>query len=151
MLAAELRFRTLLPADIDAVLAIEEQVHLHPWTRGMFIDSLKEGHRGIVMEQAGQLVGYAVVMPVLDEGHLLDIAIAGTAQQQGLGFKLIKQVCAMEKERGAIKMLLEVRRSNLAAQALYGKAGFREVGIRRGYYPAAEGREDAIVMELDLT
>ncbi len=150
MQAADLRFRMMVPGDIDAVFSIEQQVHTHPWTRGMLLDSLSGGHHGYVLEQTGQLLGYAILMPVLDEVHLLDIAIAKDAQQQGFGLIFLNKINEMEIDRGAVKMLLEVRRSNLAAQALYRKNGYHEIGVRRGYYPAAAGREDAIVMERAL-
>jgi ribosomal-protein-alanine acetyltransferase len=143
----ELQFREMTAADVDAVVAIEVQVQSHPWTRGMFADALAHGYRSVLMEQCGALAGYAILMPVLDEIHLLDIGIAQHLQKQGFGLKILNKIIMLEKEIGSSKMLLEVRRSNQAALALYRKAGFHEIGVRRGYYPAAAGREDAIVME----
>ena len=145
-----MQLRDMLDTDIDAVLALEQQIHSHPWTRGMFRDALDSGYICKVYEQAGEIAGYAVLMPAPDEVHLLDIGIARRLQRTGLGGKLlniIKELCVLE-DFGRI--LLEVRRSNIAANALYRKAGFSEIGIRRGYYPADNGREDAIVMEYKL-
>lgn len=142
--------RDMSAADVDAVLAIEQQVHSHPWTRGMFGDSLANGYLCKVLEAGQEIVGYAVLMPVLDEVHLLDISIASAHQRMGLGSKLlniIKELCVSRKFG---RILLEVRRSNVAAYALYRKAGFTQIGVRRDYYPAANGREDAIVMEFKL-
>lgn len=145
---AQLRDMTL--ADVDAVLNIEQQVHRHPWTRGMFDDSLANGYICKIFEVANEMVGYAVLMPAPDEVHLLDISIAGAYQRTGLGVKLLGDILALARGLKFERVILEVRRSNLAANALYRKAGFSEIGLRRGYYPAENGREDAIVMEYKL-
>ena len=142
--------RDMTTADLDAVLGIEQQVHSHPWTRGMFSDSLANGYICKVYEDGKEIVGYAVLMPALDEVHLLDICIACTFQRQGLGKKLLGEMLALALVHKFGRMILEVRRSNFAASALYRNAGFAEIGVRRGYYPAANEREDAIVMEYKL-
>ena len=145
-----MQLRDMLWEDVDAVLALEQQVHTHPWTRGMFNDALASGYICKIYESAGEMVGYAVLMPALDEVHLLDIGIASASQRKGFGGKLlniIKELCIDARFE---RIILEVRRSNLAANALYHKAGFSEIGVRRGYYPAVHGREDAIVMEYKL-
>lgn len=144
---ADLQLRDMTEADIDAVLHIEQQIHAYPWTRGMFSDSLSGGHTCKVYGTGSEIVGYAVLMPVLDEMHLLGFGISPDRQRKGFGFKLlniIKELCLSD---GFVRLLLEVRRSNLAALALYRKAGFAIIGERRHYYPAENGREDAIVME----
>jgi ribosomal-protein-alanine N-acetyltransferase len=146
----EIRLRDMTAADVDAVLRIEQQVHFHPWTRGMFNDSLCNGYICKVYAAAEEIVGYAVLVPALDEVHLLDISIAGAHQRMGLGEKLLGEILALARERKFARMILEVRRSNLAANSLYRKAGFAEIGVRRAYYPAQDGREDAIVMEHKL-
>ena len=137
-------------ADLDAVLRVEQQVHSHPWTLGMFSDSLSNGYICKVYEEGKEIVGYAVLMPALDEVHLLDICIASTFQRKGLGIKLLGEMLALARVFKFGRMILEVRRSNFAASALYRNAGFTEIGVRRGYYPAANEREDAIVMEYKL-
>lgn len=144
----EIRLRDMSAADVDAVLAIEQQVHSHPWTRGMFNDSLSNSYICSVYEAGQKIAGYAVLMPALDEVHLLDISIASACQRKGLGEKLLGDMLALARERKFARMILEVRRSNLAAMALYRKAGFTEIGVRHAYYPAQNGREDAIVMEV---
>lgn len=144
------QLRDMSRADVDAVLSIERQVNSHPWTRGNFNDSLANGHICKVYEDAKGMVGYAVLMPVLDEVHLLDISIASAYQRTGLGGKLLSDMLALARELKFERVILEVRRSNLAANALYRKAGFSEIGLRRGYYPADIGREDAIVMGYKL-
>ena len=150
------QLRDMTMADVDTVLQIEQQVQGRPWTRGMFNDSLNDGHLCKIYEAANEIVGYAVLMLALDEVHLLDIGIARAYQRKGLGEKLLNEIMMLQNTDKLARMILEVRRSNEAACALYRKTGFIEIGIRRGYYPAApasseeKGREDAIVMEYKL-
>lgn len=144
------RLRDMSWDDVDAVLSIEQQIHSHPWTRGNFNDALATGNICKVYEAANGIIGYAVMMPALDEVELLDISIANAFQRKGLGEKLMSEMFALAREHKFERMTLEVRRSNIAANALYRKLGFGEIGVRRGYYPIDNGREDAIVMEYKL-
>ncbi len=145
------QLRDMKPADVDAVLSIEQSVHAHPWTRGNFSDALASGYVCKIYETTPAMLGFVVLMPALDEMHLLDISIAAEHQRQGLGRRLLDEAMQLARGTGMRRMLLEVRPSNLAAIALYRAAGFSEIGRRRGYYPAAAaGREDAIVMECVL-
>lgn len=138
-------------ADLDEVMRIEQAVHAHPWTRGMFADALASGYLCKVYEAGKELLGYVVLMPVLDEMHLLDISIAAAQQRKGLGQQLLKAALQLACEMKMRRMLLEVRPSNVAALALYQAAGFNEIGRRRAYYPAENNaREDAIVMDCEL-
>lgn len=146
----ELQLRDMTAADVDAVLAIEQQVHSHPWTRGNFADSLANAYICKVYAVGAEIAGYAVLMPALDEVHLLDISIAKVHQRRGLGRKLLGTMLALARGNKFKRVLLEVRQSNAAAIALYRGAGFVQIGVRRGYYPATNGREDAIVMEYKL-
>jgi len=145
-----LQLRDMTLADVEAVLRIEQQVHSHPWTRGNFTDSLENGHICKVYVDVNEIIGYAILMPAVDEVHLLDICIAGSGQRKGLGKKLLNDMLALAKELEFARVILEVRPSNVAAIALYRAAGFGHIGLRRGYYPAEHGREDAIVMENKL-
>ncbi len=145
-----LQLRDMKPDDLDAVLRIEQQVHSHPWTRGNFSDSLLHGHICKAYVDMDEIVGYAILMPAVDEVHLLDICIGVDYQRKGLGKKLLKDILALANELKFVRVLLEVRPSNVAAIALYRTMGFDEIGLRRGYYPAGQGREDAIVMENKL-
>ncbi|MFN4148840.1 MAG: ribosomal protein S18-alanine N-acetyltransferase [Rhodocyclaceae bacterium] len=133
-------------ADLDAVLAIEESVQAFPWTRGNFLDALDAGYDAWVMREGERVIGFAIVMHAVDEAHLLVIAIAPDRQRQGRGRSLLEFVAARARLAGMTRLLLEVRPSNAAALAFYRKAGFAEIGRRRAYYPAHDGREDAIVM-----
>jgi ribosomal-protein-alanine N-acetyltransferase len=145
-----LEYRPMQRDDLDAVLAIENRVYPFPWTRGNFIDSLESGYSAWVCLDEGVLVGYALMMLVVDEAHLLNVSVAAERQRSGLGSELLECMFEAAKAAGAADMLLEVRPSNLAGLALYRRYGFREIGRRRDYYPAHGGREDAILMERPL-
>jgi ribosomal-protein-alanine acetyltransferase len=141
-----MNFTPMTTADIDEVTALEQRIHAFPWTCGNFRDSLAAGHACWLERENGALAAYAVTMPVVDEVHLLDIGVAPERQRQGLGAALLRFLCDTARAEGMTRMLLEVRPSNEPAIAFYRCFGFAEIGRRRGYYPAHEGREDAIVM-----
>jgi len=143
-------FRPMRAADLHGVLAIERRIYSHPWTPGHFRDSLHAGYSCWIMECGGQLAGYGVLMLGVDEAHLLNLSVAAECQGQGLGRSLLQHFIAIARGCEAQRMFLEVRPSNEAARLLYGDTGFRELYVRRGYYPADAGREDAILMGLDL-
>lgn len=140
--------------DLDAVLAIEASAYPFPWSRGNFIDSLAAGYLAELLCEGPAPIGYFVAMPGVDELHLLNVTVAPEHQGRGHGQGLLHAVVAHAAQRGLRRVLLEVRRSNQRAQALYRRLGFAEIGQRRGYYPAAtppaQGREDALVMALDV-
>lgn len=144
----------LMPMQVDMieqVLAIEQQVAAFPWTRGHFADCLKAGYSGWVLRHGEQIAGFAVLMQVVDEAHLLNIGIDPVYQRHGLGSRLLTQVFERARLAGAYSLLLEVRPSNTGALALYHRFGFAEIGRRKGYYPAHHGREDALVLRRALT
>ena len=136
--------------DVDTVTAAEQRILQFPWTRGNFIDSLDAGYSAWVMREAGTMVGYGVVMMAVDEAHLLNISILPELQRRGLGRQLLDHFRSVAREQGARRMLLEVRLSNVRARAFYDRLGFVAIGERRGYYAAPTGRENAVVMALDL-
>lgn len=140
----------MLPADLDDVVDLERRCHEFPWTRGNFADSLAAGYDARVLRESGTLAGYGVVMRAPDEAHLLNITVAPDLQRCGRGTTLLLHLFERARASGAQRMLLEVRPGNAGALALYRRHGFTEIGRRRGYYPAAKGREDAIVMERAL-
>jgi len=147
---AELALRPMRAEDIDAIMVIEPQIYPHPWTRGNFVDSLQAGYSCWVAECEGEMAGYAVMMLVLDEAHLLNISIAKEFQGRGLGRDLLVHLMEVARGHGGHTMFLEARPSNVAAMRLYESMGFNEFSVRRGYYPTANGREDAILMGLAL-
>jgi [ribosomal protein S18]-alanine N-acetyltransferase len=145
--------RELLPmqsGDLDAVLAIEVQAYEFPWTRGNFIDSLHAGYAcWVLRDERHRLIAYAISMAGVDELHLLNLTVAPTDQGQGHARWLLDALVAHCRREAAPMLWLEVRTSNARARRLYVRYGFREIGLRRGYYPAAQGRrEDAVVMSL---
>jgi [ribosomal protein S18]-alanine N-acetyltransferase len=144
------RLRPLRAADLDRVMEIEPAIYSHPWTRGNFEDSLKAGYSCWAIDSAGTLAGYGVLMTGVREAHLLNLSVATEWQGRGLGRHLLEQFIALARDSDAVQMFLEVRPSNVAARHLYADVGFREITVRRGYYPAARGREDAILMGLVL-
>ena len=143
--------RAMTLHDLDAVLAIEASAYGWPWSRGNFIDTLAAGHVAEVLEdQDAGVVGYFVAMTGVGELHLLNVTVAPGWQGRGHGSALLEAVVAHGREQRLAELWLEVRRSNHRARALYARRGFAEVGLRRGYYPAAGRREDAVVMRLAL-
>ncbi len=141
--------------DLDAIMQIEPTIYSHPWTRGNFSDSLNSGYSAWVLEKQvlednKEMIGYALLMLVMDEAHLLNLSITKAHQKQGLGRYLLKHMLTIAKTHKAANMFLEVRPSNISAIALYENMGFSEMAVRRGYYPAKEGREDAVLMGLAL-
>jgi len=133
-------------ADLDAVLVIERAVYTHPWTRGNFADSLRARYQCRTWRQGGTLLGYFVLLAAAGEAHLLNLSIAPAWQRRGHGSALLREAMRVAREDGAKKVFLEVRPSNLAGKALYERFGFRKIALRRGYYPAQGGREDALVL-----
>ena len=150
MLNSQYQFRPMTEDDLDAIMAIEPHIYSHPWSRGNFSDSLTSGYSAWVLLDGAKIIGYALMMMVLDEAHLLNLSIAKAYQKQGLGRLLLEHMISIAKRHNAANMFLEVRPSNISAIALYENIGFNEMAIRRGYYPAHNGREDAVLMGLAL-
>lgn len=146
VLNADLLMRPLAPEDVPAVLDIERQGYSHPWSESVFLDCFKDNYRVWGACRGGDLVGYAVLAYIVDEAHLLNICVHPRARGEGVGRYLLRYVLATAAHEGMSQLLLEVRVSNHAAIGLYQDEGFREIGLRPGYYPAANGREDARVM-----
>lgn len=153
-MSAQLRdmpqIRRMFMTDLDAVVAIEREVFLFPWTRGNFSDSIDSGYHCLVLEQNGHLFGYGVMIIGPEEAHLLTLSVAAGSQRKGWGERLLRHFICIAREQRALSMFLDVRESNRAAARLYERMGFRQIGKRRDYYPAMGGREDSIVMELIL-
>ncbi len=140
--------------DLDEVMPIENAIYSHPWTRGNFSDSIASGYFcrtwRLGSGRDAELIGYFVVSAGAGEAHLLNLSISAAYQRSGHGSALLREAAALARQHGADKLLLEVRPSNHAAQALYRRFGFRKIGVRRNYYPAHSGREDALVLALPL-
>lgn len=138
--------RLLGEADLPAVLDIERRAYSLPWSETQLRQSLTGEHQVWGLEGDGRLQAYLVSMRVLDELHILNLAVDPALQRRGLASQLFGAVRDAAEGSGARHVFLEVRASNVAAQSLYMKLGFCESGRRRNYYPAIEGREDALLM-----
>ena len=149
--AVEAHLEPLTPERLPAVLAVEQSVYSHPWTRGNFTDTLAAGHHALCLLGGDELIGYFVAMRGFEEVHLLNITVAPAHQRQGWALVLLDALVLWSRAQGAQWLWLEVRASNMRAQQIYLKRGFARVGLRKAYYPAGHGlREDAVVMNLRL-
>ena len=137
--------RLMQHADVQTVANIEKLVQSHPWTVKQF-EELIDSYHSTVIEQQGQVVGFCILQPVLDEANLLLMAVHPSQQGKGLGYQLLEASIAQLKNN-PLQIFLEVRESNQAAIALYEKSGFHQIDLRKNYYPKANGsREHAIIM-----
>ncbi len=150
VLKIKYQFRPMQMDDLESIMAIEPQIYPYPWTRGNFSDSLNSGYSAWVMVLNEQIIGYSLMMLVLDEAHLLNLSVAKSYQKQGLGRTLLEHMVSIARKSQMANMFLEVRPSNISAIVLYENMGFNEMAVRRKYYPAANGREDAVLMGLAL-
>lgn len=150
VLKTQYQFRPMQMDDLESIMVIEPQIYPYPWTRGNFSDSLSSGYSAWVLMLNDQIIGYSLMMLVLDEAHLLNLSVAKPYQKQGLGRVLLEHMVSIARKNQMANMFLEVRPSNISAIALYENMGFNEMAVRRGYYPAANGREDAVLMGLAL-
>jgi len=132
--------------DVETLADIERAAYAFPWSAGHFRDCLDSGYACWVAEHEGQVVGYWLMMMVLDEGHILNCCIARPWQRRGWGRRLMAHLFVQAQAYGIHELFLEVRASNLSAQRLYESVGFAEIARRRAYYPADSGREDALIM-----
>jgi len=137
--------RLMQAADVEVVAKIEKSVQSHPWTLKQFEDAVT-AYQSTVIEVQGQVAGFCILQPVLDEANLLLMAIDPAQQGQGLGYQLLEASVVMLKNN-PVQIFLEVRESNLAAIKLYEKSGFHQIDLRKNYYPNSNGsREHAIIM-----
>ena len=137
--------------DLPAVLEIENASYEFPWTLPIFRDCLRVGCHCYVYESPRGILGHGIMSVAAGECHLLNICIHPDHQRRGLGEGMVLFLLDFARQRKARVALLEVRVSNVAGYRLYTKLGFDEVGLRKGYYPARHGREDAIILARDLT
>ena len=142
--------RAMQVDDLDNVVALETDAYEFPWTFGIFRDCLRAGYECWVLASANALVGYSVLSVAAAEAHLLNVCIARAHQGNGHGMRLVRRMIDLARWHRAERMFLEVRPSNTRAVALYDHIGFNEIGRRPNYYPAKRGREDAIVMAIEL-
>ena len=146
----DLAFSAMSEEDLAGVAAIEADVYVFPWTIGNFRDSLLSAYECWICRTGDELIGYAIVMTALDEAHLLNFAVASHWQQRGVGRALLRFVIDRARDARRDILYLEVRPSNVAGLRLYERFGFKQLGVRRDYYPAMTGREDALFLGLNI-
>lgn len=143
-------FRRMSEDDVPAVAETERSGYAYPWSEGIFNDCLRAGYVCRVAEVDGIFVGYGILSVGAGEAHILNLCIRPEYRCRGMGGKMLAHLIELARSGGAADLFLEVRPSNVGAVRLYQSAGFQQVGIRRGYYQAENGREDAVVMRLAL-
>jgi [ribosomal protein S18]-alanine N-acetyltransferase len=144
------RIRPMRDEDLDVVWAIERRAYDYPWSRGIFIDCLRVPYVCEILEEGDQVLGYAIMSLGGDEAHLLNLCLDESAQGRGLGKLVLDHLMHRATLEGVRVLYLEVRPSNARAIKLYLRAGFARIGVRRNYYRAAGGREDALVLARSL-
>lgn len=146
------RLREMTEADLPEVLAIEHRAYPYPWPADFFRLCLRERFFCRVLEQSSRVLGYAIM--AIDRNrqtaHILNLCVRPESQGRGFGTRLLRHLLTLARANGARYALLEVRPSNFAARTLYQRLGFVRSGVRKDYYPAPEGREDAIIMARPL-
>lgn len=143
-------FRTMRAEDLEQVAAIEIAAYEYPWTHGIFRDCLRAGYNCWVLAHGVEIIGYSVLTVAAGEAHVLNVCVALDHQGAGHGKRLMQRLIDLARWHRAERIFLEVRPSNTRAIKLYDELGFNEIGKRPNYYPAKRGREDAIVMALEL-
>jgi len=147
---AAIQVRGMYLDDLAAVSALENASYEFPWSPGIFGDCVRAGHSCWVLCVDGSVAGYGILSTGAGEAHVLNICVTPKQQKQGHGRRILKRLLDLARMNRAARVYLEVRPSNARAQAMYEHAGFNEIGRRPNYYPARRGREDAIVMAMEL-
>ncbi|MDZ3822670.1 MAG: ribosomal protein S18-alanine N-acetyltransferase [Pseudoxanthomonas sp.] len=142
--------RAMTSDDLEAVMAIELAAYAFPWTAGIFADCLRAGYRAWVVDRDGMVCGYGLLSAAAGEAHVLNVCVDPGQRRAGLARALMARLLDDARGLGAQRVFLEVRPSNTGAVALYEALGFHLVSRRPNYYPAAHGREDALVMAMEL-
>ena len=145
MTQLSLNFQAMRLQDVAQVMIVEQEVYEFPWTERIFSDCIRVGYLCWLAFLDQLVVGHAVISITTGESHMLNLSIAKKYQRRGFGRQFVEFLVQQAGEHNAETMLLEVRPSNLAAINCYSAAGFNEIGSRKGYYPAPDGREDALL------
>jgi len=138
--------------ELSTIVEIEQQATRFPWSLKNFEDCFKANNKAwVIIDDDNEIIGFTIVQKVLDETHILNICVKASAQGRGHGRELLNYIIDYAKKISSVLIVLEVRSSNKRAQHLYLQAGFNEMSVRKNYYPAVEGREDAVLMGMDLS
>ncbi len=144
------KIRRMTEADVDAVMIIEHHVYPFPWTEGIFRDCLRVGYGCWIIERDAESHGYCVMMVGGGDAHVLNLCVKPESRGQSLGRIMLAHMMDKARRLAVETLLLEVRPSNSTAIELYHSVGFNEIGVRKDYYPAQNGREDALILALHL-
>ena len=147
----DLSLRAMGLADVERVAAIEARAYGYPWSKGIFRDCLRAGYQCQLALDQGRVTGYGVMSVVGGEAHLLNLCIDPDRQRGGIGSLLLDHLIALACNSNAALLFLEVRPSNAAALGLYRRYGFERIGVRKRYYPATVGRENALILAFRLS
>jgi ribosomal-protein-alanine N-acetyltransferase len=142
--------RAMLKSDLKEIRSIEQQTYEFPWSKGIFMDCIKAGYHCRVLQLPGGIGAYGIMSVAAEESHILNLCVCPRWQGRGLARRLLDHLMDLARNYGAATIFLEVRPSNVPALRLYRAAGFNELGTRPGYYPAGNGREDALIMAKTL-
>ncbi len=146
----QIEIRPMTDGDVRAVIAIERASYQFPWSEGIFRDCLRVGYYCRIVMLGGEIVGYGIMSAGAGEAHILNVCVRETFRAHGIGRALLEHLLTRAGATGSAEAYLEVRPSNAAAVRLYQTIGFEPIGVRRGYYQAVGGREDAVVLKLPL-
>ena len=144
------RMRKMNTSDLDDVQEIEQQVYNYPWSEAIFNDCFTAGYYCWICEEIDNVLGYCILSLAAGEGHIMNICVDPSEQKQGIGRFMVDHMVKVAKNAEVSSIFLEVRPSNTSAISLYQGMGFNELGIRKDYYPGKEGREDALMLGLEL-
>ena len=150
-ISQSVRFRPMSLADVPAVAAVERASYAFPWSEGVFRDCVRVGYFCRVIEAAGEVAGYGIMSFGAGEAHILNVCVRSDLRSGGVGRRLMLYLLDRARELHMQDVFLEVRPSNEIAIRLYQHLGFRRVGLRKGYYQAVGGRDDALVYKLALS
>jgi len=146
----EVQIRPMMEIDLPEVALVEQQSYAFPWSENIFRDCLRVGYTCRALDLSGQIIGYGVMSLGAGEAHILNVCVRNEFRNLGFGKRLLEHLLERASASGVAEAFLEVRPSNLSAIRLYQHLGFEQIGIRRGYYQAPDGREDAIVLKREI-
>ncbi len=146
----QIEFRSMLETDLDAVMRVEQKAYDFPWAKGLFADCLRAGYDCTVAWDGVEIIAHAILSSAAGESHILNLTVCQSCQRQGIGKQLLRHLIDKASLKSSDMILLEVRRGNQGAIHLYEAAGFNEIGCRKDYYPAPNGKEDALLLAMQL-
>ena len=138
-------FRPMYFDDLTRVVGIEEDAYSSPWTEGIFRDCIRVAYHCFVYLQDEVVQAYGIITVAANEAHILNLCVASECRGQGLGRKMLHKLIDVAEQKDTDSIFLEVRESNQVAINLYKDEGFNEIGVRKDYYPAKEGKENALI------